>query len=288
MAAVSVDGKARYQQNMTSPTSQPTKCQLTRSTKNPYVVHCLNDGSFDPIQCHDVTKECWCVDEDGEYIQNTIVKMPRQPICNHHGKPFYISPEHTFTNTGKDTPQTNYVTRTSTNQEKADDGQDEDANYPNLNGKNLHNNNNNNHNNNNNNNKNKSGSNPDHSSNKISDTTRENQEKNKNNPKDDSDDADDDAYNDDDDDYNGSDDDDETETSSSSSSSSVALAKHDPVFTVGISLIVIAFIIIIVIITAWIIHRFRRKDEGSYVLAVSELVTSSSGYSITKNSEYFA
>ena len=34
---------------------------------------CKEDGSFDEIQCHDSTGECWCVDNDGNELPDTKV-----------------------------------------------------------------------------------------------------------------------------------------------------------------------------------------------------------------------
>lgn len=55
----------------------PTRCQrmhreaLRSLTKNTRVPQCKFDGSFEEIQCHGLSDECWCVDHQGIEIAGT-------------------------------------------------------------------------------------------------------------------------------------------------------------------------------------------------------------------------
>ena len=47
-----------------------------------YIPHCRNDnGGFEPIQCHPLTRMCWCVSEAGEEIPGTRSQPGMRPNC---------------------------------------------------------------------------------------------------------------------------------------------------------------------------------------------------------------
>ncbi|XP_046997028.1 balbiani ring protein 3-like isoform X1 [Schistocerca americana] len=48
-----------------------------------YVPQCNDeDGSFEQIQCHPVSRQCWCVDEKGEELPGTRAPPDVQPSCS--------------------------------------------------------------------------------------------------------------------------------------------------------------------------------------------------------------
>ncbi|XP_059141125.1 uncharacterized protein LOC131928958 [Physella acuta] len=62
-------------------------CQLAReeskNTLGVFVPRCLDDGSYDALQCngHKGTGDCWCSDLDGKLIMGTLMKAPNYPDC---------------------------------------------------------------------------------------------------------------------------------------------------------------------------------------------------------------
>ncbi|XP_067012696.2 thyroglobulin [Anabrus simplex] len=40
------------------------------------------DGGYEPVQCHPVTRQCWCVDEKGEEVAGTRAPPDVQPSCH--------------------------------------------------------------------------------------------------------------------------------------------------------------------------------------------------------------
>ncbi|PFX15746.1 Equistatin [Stylophora pistillata] len=68
-----------------------THCQrmhqeaLRSRNKNTRVPQCKLDGSFEEVQCHGISDECWCVDQQGIEIAGTRRKGPLQ--CAGLGKP---------------------------------------------------------------------------------------------------------------------------------------------------------------------------------------------------------
>lgn len=36
-----------------------------------FVPSCKPDGSFEPVQCHDMSGKCWCVDKNGNELAGT-------------------------------------------------------------------------------------------------------------------------------------------------------------------------------------------------------------------------
>ena len=63
-----------------------TRCQRQRNAKQAsdflgYRPQCTETGAFLPMQCYDVTNECWCVDSKGNQIgeQN---RSPHRPTCH--------------------------------------------------------------------------------------------------------------------------------------------------------------------------------------------------------------
>ena len=51
-----------------------------------FVPRCSFDGTFEPLQCHGVTGECWCSDKEGRKIPGTIRKEPDMPKCDNFAK----------------------------------------------------------------------------------------------------------------------------------------------------------------------------------------------------------
>lgn len=49
---------------------------LGSSEQNIYVPQCNLDGSFEEVQCHGSSNECWCVDEQGSELNGTRRKGP--------------------------------------------------------------------------------------------------------------------------------------------------------------------------------------------------------------------
>jgi hypothetical protein len=45
-----------------------------------FVPHCLDDGSFNPVQCWASTGYCWCVDKQGSKVLGSDVRF-KQPTC---------------------------------------------------------------------------------------------------------------------------------------------------------------------------------------------------------------
>lgn len=57
-----------------------TSCQkenkraMTMRSRTPiglFIARCLPDGSFDPVQCNNMTGFCWCVDKRGNELAGT-------------------------------------------------------------------------------------------------------------------------------------------------------------------------------------------------------------------------
>jgi hypothetical protein len=47
-----------------------------------YLPKCRDeDGSFEPVQCHPVTHQCWCVDNKGNELPGTRAPPDVQPSC---------------------------------------------------------------------------------------------------------------------------------------------------------------------------------------------------------------
>ena len=55
---------------------------MSKVLNNQHTPSCDVDGSYKPVQCNHVTKQCWCVNNDGNEImgyRTTNNKMPRCP-----------------------------------------------------------------------------------------------------------------------------------------------------------------------------------------------------------------
>ena len=69
----------------------PSVCQQKRkdAMKLPaigrFLPTCKADGSFDEMQCHGSTGQCWCVDSNGFEWAGTRLRAPKQPSCNESG-----------------------------------------------------------------------------------------------------------------------------------------------------------------------------------------------------------
>jgi len=51
-----------------------------RSNPLVFLPTCLPDGSFSPLQCDDSAGFCWCVDERGQQVAQTVSKLTK-PDC---------------------------------------------------------------------------------------------------------------------------------------------------------------------------------------------------------------
>lgn len=76
-------------------TGKLTKCQRDREnhlgacagskgcSKGSYVVTCNEDGSYAEVQCNGSTGYCWCVDENGSQVGDSVQGLPNcgVPVC---------------------------------------------------------------------------------------------------------------------------------------------------------------------------------------------------------------
>ncbi|CAL8248966.1 unnamed protein product [Lota lota] len=60
----------------------PRRSDVQRVSYQPYTPQCDAHGLWLPTQCHLSTGQCWCVDEDGEYIPASLTSHPlKMPNC---------------------------------------------------------------------------------------------------------------------------------------------------------------------------------------------------------------
>lgn len=52
---------------------------------NVFLPQCQSDGSYSPLQCHDLSGYCWCVTPQGRQVPHTAVKG-RRPNCTRPAK----------------------------------------------------------------------------------------------------------------------------------------------------------------------------------------------------------
>lgn len=62
-----------------------TRCQEMRSHKQSsgfvgYRPLCTESGAFEPKQCYETTKECWCVDSEGNQL-GEVFRAPVEATC---------------------------------------------------------------------------------------------------------------------------------------------------------------------------------------------------------------
>ncbi|KAJ3598348.1 hypothetical protein NHX12_001858 [Muraenolepis orangiensis] len=61
---------------------RPQHSAVLRLSYQPYTPQCDARGLWLPMQCHPSTGQCWCVDEDGEYIPASLISRPlKMPKC---------------------------------------------------------------------------------------------------------------------------------------------------------------------------------------------------------------
>eukprot|EP00058_Branchiostoma_floridae_P007139 XP_002592627.1 hypothetical protein BRAFLDRAFT_246248 [Branchiostoma floridae] len=46
-----------------------------------YIPQCLEDGRYQPLQCHPSTGYCWCVDQYGDVVEDTELDRGMMPNC---------------------------------------------------------------------------------------------------------------------------------------------------------------------------------------------------------------
>lgn len=57
-----------------TPCQRENKRAMTMRSRAPislFVPSCKPDGSFEPVQCHDMSGKCWCVDKNGNELAGT-------------------------------------------------------------------------------------------------------------------------------------------------------------------------------------------------------------------------
>ena len=70
-----------------TPCQKENKRAMTMRKRTPislFVPSCYLDGSFEPVQCHDMSGKCWCVDKDGNELAGT--HQWGKPNCSDIGK----------------------------------------------------------------------------------------------------------------------------------------------------------------------------------------------------------
>ncbi|MED6244828.1 hypothetical protein ATANTOWER_025279 [Ataeniobius toweri] len=50
-----------------------------------YIPECDENGDYLPVQCHSSTRQCWCVDRNGQEIPGTRTDQGSRPYCIPHG-----------------------------------------------------------------------------------------------------------------------------------------------------------------------------------------------------------
>lgn len=68
-----------------------TTCQR-QAAKMPsaFSPKCTQDGEFEPVQCNDRSRECWCVDKEGKEKPGSRLPHPNRPRCT--ARPEYVAP----------------------------------------------------------------------------------------------------------------------------------------------------------------------------------------------------
>ena len=70
-----------------TPCQKENKRAMTMRKRTPislFVPSCYLDGSFEPVQCHDMSGKCWCVDKNGNELAGT--HQWGKPNCSDIGK----------------------------------------------------------------------------------------------------------------------------------------------------------------------------------------------------------
>lgn len=67
-----------------------------RPSVGQYIPTCDHNGAYTPMQCHESTGQCWCVDLNGQEIAQTRTRQGIRPTCKN--KPENNTPQtHTCT-----------------------------------------------------------------------------------------------------------------------------------------------------------------------------------------------
>uniref|UniRef100_A0A6Q2YWT3 Uncharacterized protein n=1 Tax=Esox lucius TaxID=8010 RepID=A0A6Q2YWT3_ESOLU len=64
--------------------SFPVSFFRPRPATGQYVPTCDHHGAYEPTQCHDSIRQCWCVDSNGQEIPNTRTGPGQRPLCIDH------------------------------------------------------------------------------------------------------------------------------------------------------------------------------------------------------------
>ncbi|XP_008305030.1 nidogen-1 [Stegastes partitus] len=65
-----------------------------RPSVGQYIPKCDENGAYNPMQCHDSTGHCWCVDRNGQEIPGTRSGPGSRPMCiDHGGVPQPVGPQ---------------------------------------------------------------------------------------------------------------------------------------------------------------------------------------------------
>ncbi|XP_035699387.1 uncharacterized protein LOC118432016 isoform X2 [Branchiostoma floridae] len=57
-----------------------------------YIPQCLEDGRYQPLQCHPSTGYCWCVDQYGDVVEDTELDRGMMPNCEDYSAEVVTSP----------------------------------------------------------------------------------------------------------------------------------------------------------------------------------------------------
>jgi len=66
---------------------EKTRCQtlqeqmVRKPVAGAYVPRCTDDGRFESVQCDAESDTCWCVNKQGEEVEDSVVKSPEHPDC---------------------------------------------------------------------------------------------------------------------------------------------------------------------------------------------------------------
>jgi hypothetical protein len=68
-----------------------TTCQRLRKMPGAFTPRCTRDGEFEPRQCSDKLRECWCVDKAGREKPGSRQPLSNRPTCRPGESEFVVS-----------------------------------------------------------------------------------------------------------------------------------------------------------------------------------------------------